>query len=339
MRTIRRRTAAFAVALLIIACAGSSSSTTSGATVNEPFRAISIIPATSKACPGEIIATRYEATTAVGGRITLTGANLQLVERSGTSVNARSDGNWVADADPLSSAMTGFRLHAALKGDSTIRADTMVVPTYHCPQRPIIVPAAYIRLGVMRSPFYDSIVVAAVELNGGTSQVIVLGPDDMKGGTIRVDASGRDGRPGARGRNGVNGASCEPGQPGDDGEDGAPGGNGGRVDLIVQADAAWLANLVSVSNAGGRGGAGGQGGTGGQAGASGQSGASRGRGATCSSAAGRSGRPGRPGVNGTPGPASKISTIPFPLLWTGSPQWSNEATRGTLEKLIELTQR
>ena len=341
MYIICRRTVAFGVAGLFAAaaCGGSGASETSAAPVNEPLHALAIIPATSRACPGEVISTRYEATTASGRRIGLTGARLQLLERSGSGVNARTDGSWVADVDPLSSAMTGFRLRAALKSNSTVRADTVIVPIYSCPRRPIIVPAAHVRLGVLRSPFHDSIVVAAVELNRGTLQVIVLAPDEMKSGAIRVDAKGTDGRPGARGRNGTKGASCEAGQPGDDGEDGGPGGNGGSVDLIVQADAPWLANLVSVTNAGGRGGAGGQGGIGGQPGASGQSSTGRGRGAACSSAAGRPGRPGRPGVNGTPGPPPKVSTIPFPLLWTGSSLWTNQDLRAPLEQLIGLTQR
>ena len=340
MRIIRHRTAAFGVGgLFVVACVGSGSSTMSGTPVNEPLRALSIIPATSKACPGEVIATRYEATTASGRRIALTGANLQLIERSGTAVTTRGDGSWVADVNPLVSAATGFRLRAALKGDSTIRADTVVVPRYGCGRSAIPLLSAYLRLGVFRSPFYDSIVVAAVETRGGTAQIIVLGPDEMKAGAIRVDASGKDGRPGQRGRNGVNGASCEAGQPGEDGGDGAPGTDGGRVDLIVQADAKWLENLVSVANPGGHGGSGGPGGAGGQAGPRGQSTGGTGRGSSCSTSPGRPGNPGRAGANGTPGPRPQLSTIPFPLLWTGSLLWTNQDFRTALEQLIELTQR
>lgn len=337
---IRGGIAALVSLFAVAACGGSAaSSSTQAAPIAEPIRSLTILPSSARACPGEMISARYDATTASGRRVTLTGANLQLLERSGSGVSARADGSWATDANPLVTAMTGFRLHAALKSDSMIRADTVVAPTYGCDTRSLTVMNGFVRLGVFRSPFHDSIVVAAFERGGGISDVMVLAPSEMKSGAIRIDAAGRNGSAGRRGSNGMNGQACEAGQPGEDGEDGSPGSNGGQVDMIVEADADWLSKLVSVSNAGGRGGAGGAGGVGGQGGRSTSSSSGTGRGSACSTSAGRPGRAGRPGANGIPGPPPKVSTIPFPLLWTGSPLWSNPDYRTALEQLIELTQR
>jgi hypothetical protein len=324
-----------------LACA-SGGPTRRPSTTRTEIRSLSIVPASPNACPGEVIMARYVATTSDGNRAALNAGDLAILDRSGTNVVTRADGAWQTDANPLASAATGFRLHAALKSDSSVRADTVVTPTYACDKRPIDMRGsasasgnAFIRLGVLRSPFHDSIVVASLEVGSGVNRVIVLGPPEIRNGVIRVDASGRAGVAGNAGRNGLNGAACERGQPGENGDDGSPGGPGGRVDLIVQADAPWLANLVSISNNGGQGGAGGRGGAGGQSGA----GSSARSSASCPTGVARSGNAGRPGAAGPPGPVPKVSTIPFPLLWTGSPHWNNDAMRGVLEQLIELTQR
>jgi hypothetical protein len=324
-----------------LACASGGGGAPRPTAARGALRSLAIVPASPSACPGEPIATRYVATASDGTRAPLSSGDLALLDRYGAGVSARADGSWQADVNPLVSAATGFRLHAVLKSDSSVRADTVLTPTYGCDKRTVDLrwsgaadANAFLRLGVLRSPFHDSIVVASLEVGSAVRQLFVLAPRDIRNGVIRLDASGRPGVAGKAGRAGTNGSACESGQPGENGDDGSAGGPGGRIDLIVQADAPWLANLVAISNQGGPGGAGGRGGAGGSAGRAGS-----GTGASCRSANGRNGNPGRQGPAGLSGPVPAVSTIPFPLLWTGSPNWKNEATRSALEQLIELTQR
>jgi hypothetical protein len=325
-----------------LACASGGHPTPSPTATYAAIRSLAIVPVSSSACAGELITTRYVATASDGSRAPLNSGDVALLERSGENVVARADGSWQTNANPLVAAATGFRLRAVLRSDSTVRADTVVTPSYGCDKRTIDLrgPASadgntFIRLGVLRSPFHDSIVVASFEGASAVSSVIVLGPRDIRNGVIRVDATGRPGVAGKAGRAGLNGGACERGQPGENGDDGSPGGPGGRVDLIVQADAPWLANVVSIANHGGPGGIGGRGGMGGQSGAGSNSRST----ASCPTGLARSGNAGRPGASGPPGPVPRVSTIPFPLLWTGSPHWNSDAMRQALEKLIELTQR
>jgi hypothetical protein len=335
------RVAGVCALISALACGGASSSpATRASAVRGEIRSLVIRPLSRAACAGEPIATRYEAILQNGDRTTLGARDLALLRRSGAGVYLRDDGSWQTDVNPLISAMTGFVLHAWLESDSSVRADTIVTPTYGCARTTIDArgtasadDATYIRLGVLRSPFHDSIVVAAFESGKNTSRVMLLGPREMRNGAIRIDASGRPGSKGRAGTAGANGGPCERGAPGEQGEDGGAGGPGGRIDIIVQADAPWLANLVVISNEGGAGGAAGAGGVGGRAGTGGG-------GRSCPSGVqAPNGRPGRQGPAGLPGPRPTVSTIPFPLVWTGSPLWNSEETRVPLEQLIALTQR
>ncbi len=309
-------------------------------TVTGTIRSLSIVPAGRTACPGEIISTRYEAIVGEQSRVTLGAGDMGLLNRSGAGITPLADGRWQTDANPLVSAATGFRLRARAVTDSTVRADTVVIPSYACDKfsidaRGIASAGVFLRLGVLRSAFYDSVVVAALEYSGGVGRVLVLGPRDLRKGAIRVDATGAAGAGGASGHDGADGAACERGSRGENGDDGSSGGSGGRVDIIVQADAPWLADLVVVSNAGGPGGPGGRGGRGGR------NGTSSGRGGTTCTSGGAApnGMAGRQGSPGIAGPMPVISTIPFPLVWTGSPLWASETMRGALEQLIALTQK
>jgi hypothetical protein len=296
---------------------------------------IGILPQASRVCPGQSISATYVERLADGSQVDLSASDVRQIARDDDAATLRS-GSWQTSADPMRSVVTGFRLSVALARDSSVRGDTVVPPSYDCPRATVQLgnserregPPAYVRLGTFDTPFYDSVVVAVVEVEGRPPGVIVLSPKEMVAGAIKVAAAGRNGLPGRAGRPGSDGTDCASGDTGEDGQPGEPGLPGREVDIIAQQGSPWLANLVAVYNPGGRGGDGGAGGRGG-AGATGPTG--RGRG--CRAAQGRSGRQ---GVKGPDGPAgnSKTTTVPAPLLWPGSPIWSDSVARRAIEGLL-----
>lgn len=304
------------------------------------IRHLTILPSTKTACPGQPIAARYEARLGDGSRVLLGADEVSRLTLRGIAADPRPDGTWETLANPIGSAATGFRLSAVLSEDPGIHADTVVVPTYQCLRTAIVLPiseryrrtTAHVRVGVFATPFYDSIVVAAVEPEGDAPFVIVLGPDRIRSGALQIAAEGKAGKPGRAGSAGADGGPCEDGEAGTDGDDGEAGEAGGEVDVILEAGVTWLAPMVNVSNSGGRGGSGGPGGRGGRAG-------SRSDRPGCNPKAGRSGRAGRSGNDGLPGPYPRTTTVIRSLLWRGSPVWSDSASRAALEALMELDGR
>src|SRR5262249_35757027 len=143
---------------------------------------------------------------------------------------------------------------------------------------------------------------------------------------------GADGRPGRPGQPGSDGGECEAGGDGSDGEAGGDGQPGGQVDIIVQAGSEWLADLVSVSNVGGHAGSGGRGGNGGRGG-----GPTRGSTKQCTPKNGRPGQGGPSGRNGDSGSPPRVTSVPLALLWSGSPIWTDSASRHALSELIQFT--
>ena len=312
--------------------------TTAPSSIAAGARAIAILPQASRVCPGQPIDVRYSARFADGSQRALRPSDITPVVRGGADaeVEPRPDGNWLTNADPMRSVLTGFRLSVTLAGDSSVRGDTVVAPSYECSHTAINLPSsdrfnhttAYVRLGTFATPFYDSVVVAVVEVEGRAPIVTILAPNQMHSGAIKVSAPGKNGAPGRAGRIGSEGGPCANGEQGEDGEPGEPGEAGGEVDIIMQDGSPWLAGLVAVSNPGGKGGAGGAGGRGGTAGPSGR----QGGGGSCSTKAGRSGRPGRPSTDGPAG-ASRVTSVISQLLWSGSPIWSDLAARRAIEGL------
>jgi hypothetical protein len=306
---------------------------------NQAIRALSILPKSARTCVGQPIQVQYIARLADGSRIPLSATDVTPV---GGGVDAaaqpRSDGTWQTSIDPMRSVLAGFRLAAALTRDSSVRGDTVIAPSYECSHMTVALPAsdrynsaeAHVRLGVFATPFYDSVVVAVVEVDGRPPTVMVLAPSEMRSSAIKIQASGKPGAPGRAGRPGAEGASCANGEQGEDGEAGEPGQPGGRVDIIVQDGSPWLANLVAVANLGGHGGAGGPGGLGGRPGVGARQG-----GTTCNIRAGRSGRPGQPGADGPAGPPPRVTSVISPLLWPGSPIWSDPIARSAIEGLMK----
>jgi hypothetical protein len=334
---VRREAFAAVVASLLLSGCTHPPAAVSTAPARRDIRALSIVPASSRVCPGHVIAAQYVARLGDGSRVSLTHADLSMLALRGVAAEPRSDGGWQTDSDPLVSAVSGFHLSAVLASDTSVRADTTIVPTYECIHTSIELPAsdqfrlteAHIRLGTFATPFYDSVVVAVVEAGDGAPIATLLGPSQMRSGAIKIHAPGKPGRAGRAGHRGADGQPCANGENGDDGERGEPGQPGGRVDIIVQNEAPWLADLVAVSNPGGRGGAAGTGGAGGRAGTS-----SRQSGGACTSRAGRAGRMGEPGLDGPAGLPPRTTYVISSLLWPGSPVWSDAATRQAVEALI-----
>ncbi len=301
---------------------------------------LSILPRVSRACPGDVIEAQYTLRFADGTSETLGRGEIASLVRKSDQAEPRSDGSWQTSASSLEAAISGFRLSASLAADSSIHGDTVVAPAPECRHAPINLVSsrnntvsAHLRLGAMSTPFFDSIAVAVLEIGGAASTITVLTPAEMKSGAIRVFAAGRDGRAGRSGRQGDNGDECQNGGSGDDGDPGDPGQPGGQVDIIVQTDAPWLADLVSVSNPGGHGGRGGAGGMGGSAGPRSRNGRN------CNTRAGVNGRSGIPGPDGAAGLPPHVTTVPFTLLWTGSPIWTDEHARSSLEALMQYTRQ
>ena len=344
----------FSRAVLVAFAAGTINAQTASppgtdASASPRVASITVLPSVSRVCPGQGIGAKYVERFPDGSQVSLAAAEVrQLGQNGDQTVTMARDGSWQTSPDPLRSIASGFRLSVSLARDTSVRGDTVVAPSYECLRTEVRLPptsladdgAAYVRLGMFASPFYDSIVVAVVELETRPVAIAVLSPKEMRSGVIKVFAPGNNGAPGRAGRPGADGIDCS---NGDDGEDGFPGGagmSGRRVTLITQEGSPWLANLVAVSNPGGRGGAGGAGGHGGMA-RNGPAGAS-GRGSSstaCRARSGRQGRQGAPGPNGDPGEPPKVTSVLPQLLWSGSPIWSDAAAKRALEALMAFEQK
>ena len=342
---------ACALALVLLATRGGLGSAQSSSAVRSGQReaTISVIATASRVCPGQSIEAKYVEHLPDGSQTNLLARDVrQIAGPDDASATMGRDGSWQTTADPLRTIATGFHLLVSLARDTSVRGDTVVAPSYDCLRAEVRLPAAdqtndataYVRLGIFATPFYDSVVVAVVELETRPIAITVLSPREMRTGAIKLSAPGSNGAPGRGGRPGADGIDCS---NGDDGEDGLPGGAGmpGRpVTIITQEGSPWLANLVAVSNPGGRGGAGGVGGRGGMV----KSGSTRasGRGSSstaCRARSGRSGRQGAPGPNGDPGEPPRVTSVLAQLLWSGSPIWSDAGAKRALEALMAFEQK
>jgi hypothetical protein len=320
------------------ACATPGRSGEPGEAAPARIQALRIVARDASVCPGDIIVSRYEATGADGKVVSLARSQLSLLTRTAIEAEPRANGDWKTTDHALASIVSGFALKAVLTSDTTVRAEATVAPKYGCvtntfslrtPQRGAPV-SAHVRLGVFRTPFYDSVVVGALEVEGQPPRIFVLGPKDIRAGAIRIDASGSPGAAGQNGLAGRDGGVCENGERGGDGDEGQPGSSGGHVNIIMEAGAPWLEELVAVSNPGGPGGPGGTAGSGGRAGPTQPTGTS----SRCSTSPGQRGTNGRAGQAGNPGPLPQATTVPIPLLWSGSPLWSDSTARRALTELM-----
>ncbi len=295
---------------------------------------IRIIPREPRACPGAVIQADYEAILRDGTRVPFARAydkknpprlHVRFLERQSPEAEARQNGDWVADPNPLATAATGFHLTATLRADSRITTTLLLPPTYDCMPRRLAFsgsggiagqsgqdgPDVTVRLEVQHSPFYEKLFVARIEV-GGAKPSYVVGDSEsiVRTGWLTIASSGGDGGNGSAGSDGSDGfpgsAGCPgqaggQGQNGSDGGAGGDGGNGGRITIVVPSDRPELADLVRGFSRGGSGGRGGDGGRAGRGGKGGQ-GLFDANNQPCSNGAdGSSGLGGSSGRSGFPG--------------------------------------
>jgi len=310
------------------------------------IRDIRIVTTYARACPGAVIPTTYEAVLTDGSRVPFARSydkkhpprlHVIFLDRTSPEAVTQQDGDWVTDADPLVSATTGFRLTATLQAKPSVTNTVVVPPDYRCMPHAFVFsgepggpgesgdngPDATVRLAVLRSPFYDKLFVAGIQVglappfyvlqDAGAvppADWLVLESRGGRGGTGIAGAKGSDGSAGAAG------CPAQPGAPGGNGGNGGPGGSGGRggrINVIVPLDNPFLAGIVAARSPGGTGGPGGPGGAGGKGGKGGQ-GVTDASNRRCPDAVdgapGQAGSAGPTGSQGAPGPRSIVVTAP-----------------------------
>ena len=310
------------------------------------IRDIRIVTTYTRSCPGAVIPASYEAVLTDGSRVPFARSydkkhpprlHVIFLDRTSPEAVTQQDGDWVTNADPLLTATTGFRLTASLQAKPSVTNTVVVPPDYSCMPHTFVFsgepggpgeagdngPDATVRLAVLRSPFYDKLFVAGIQV-GLAPQFYVLQdasaipPADWlvldsrggRGGTGAAGTKGTDGSAGAAG------CPAQPGAPGGNGGNGGPGGSGGRggrINVIVPIDNPFLAGIVAGRSPGGAGGPGGPGGAGGKGGKGGQGGtdtSNRRCPDAVDGAPGQAGSAGPTGSQGAPGPRSIVVTAP-----------------------------
>ncbi len=306
---------------------------------------ISTSPLPLRACPGGTVDASYEALLDDGTRVPFATKydkkhpprlHVVFLERTSAEAYSQEDGDWVTSANPLATALTGFRLNATLKAKPAIRGSTVVAPDYGClphafgftgeggdaAQAGGNGPDVTVRLGIVRSPFYEKLIVAAVEVGLAPpvyllADATVIPPSDWlivqsRGGPGGRGVAGTRGSKGASGTSGCPGSPGGPGGPGGNGGPGGPGGRGGRISVIAPSEEPFLAGLVDARSPGGSGGQGAAGGAGGPGGAGGEARSTDNR--SCvqgpDGQPGAKGSAGSDGAQGSPGPRAQVVTLP-----------------------------
>jgi hypothetical protein len=305
---------------------------------------VSTTPA--RACPGAVLRTSYEAVLTDGSRVPFARSydkkhpprlHVVFLERSSPDGISQEDGDWVTTANPLWTAVSGIRLTAALRAKPDVRNSVVIPPEYSCLPHAFSFsgepggtaqagdngPDVTVRLAILRSPFYDRLLVAGVEVGlAPPFYVLADGSTIPPADWLVIESRGGRGGTGAQGPTGADGAAgasgC-PAQPGGNGGNGGnggqggAGGRGGRVNIIVSAEEPFLAGVVDARSRGGAGGPGGPGANGGKGGKGGQ-GTMSGDNRRCpdgaDGAAGQKGTAGPVGQQGYPGPRPQIVTLP-----------------------------
>jgi hypothetical protein len=299
----------------------------------------------TRACPGETFGATYTAVLNDGGLVTFESRydrkhpprlHVSFLDRTSEQATPLEGGAWSADPDALTSAVTGFRLTASLKAKPSITTTAVLTPDYACMPHAFGFrgagpgaggPQVTVRLGILRSPFYDRLLVAGVEVEDAPPFYVfadanAVPPSDWLVIEARGarGARGSDGAPGTRGAPGASGCPGGVGGPGGNGGNGGPGGYGGRggqITVVAPAEEPFLAGLVDANTPGGEAGPGGGGGKGGAGGVGGES--SNPSNTACAKGgagpAGRAGVRGADGRDGQPGNRAQILTVPARDVW------------------------
>jgi len=310
------------------------------------IRDIRIVTGYARACPGGVIPASYEAVLASGERVSFSRSydkkhpprlHVVFLDRESPDAVSQEDGDWVTERDPLATVSTGFRLTATLRANSRITNTVVVPPDYRCMPHTFAFsgepggpgeagepgPDATVRLAVLRSPFYDKLFVAGIQVGLAPPFYVLqdasaVPPADWlvieaRGGRGGSGVAGTRGADGSAGAAGCPAQAGAPGGNGGNGGSGGPGGRGGRINVIVPLDNPFLAGIVAGRSPGGAGGPGGPGGAGGKGGKGGQGGtdaSNRRCPDAVDGAPGQAGSAGPTGSQGSPGPRSIVVTAP-----------------------------
>ena len=299
----------------------------------------------TRACPGETFGATYTAVLNDGALVSFETRydsknpprlHVNFLERFSEEATPLEGGAWAADPDALVSAVTGFRLTASLRAKPSITTSATLTPDYACMPHAFGFrgagagsngPQVTVRLGILRSPFYDRLVVAGVEVEDAPpfyvfADASTVPPSDW----LIIEARGSRGVRGTAGEQGTRGSpgatGCPGGQggPGGNGGNGGPGGYGGRggqITIFAPADQPFLAGLVDARTPGGEGGPGGLGGRAGAGGVGGEPQTPSNPQCVKGSAgvAGRAGVPGVDGRDGQFGSRPQVLTVPARDVW------------------------
>src|SRR5205809_2449814 len=136
----------------------------------------------TRACPGESFGAIYTAVLNDGSLVPFESRydedhpprlHVVFLERSSPEATPLEGGGWNAYRDPLATAMAGFRLTASFRAKPSVTTSTVVTPDYSCLQHAFGFrgggpgasgPQVTVRLGILRSPFYDRLLVAGIEV-------------------------------------------------------------------------------------------------------------------------------------------------------------------------------
>jgi len=309
----------------------------------------------TRACPGETFGATYTAVLNDGALVSFESRydrkhpprlHVTFLERTSDQATPLEGGAWAADPDALTSAVTGFRLTASLKANPSITTTTALTPDYACLPHTFgfrgagagaAGPQVTVRVGILRSPFYQRLLVVGVEVEDAPPFFVfadanAVSPSDWLIIEARGarGARGTDGETGTRGAPGAAGCPGGTGGPGGNGGNGGPGGYGGRggqITTIAPAEEPFLAGLVDARTPGGEAGPGGAGGKGGAGGVGGES--TNPSNAACTK--GGAGPAGRVGVRGTDGRDGQSGGRPQILTVPGRDVWGTRAPAALLE--------
>ena len=299
----------------------------------------------ARACPGETFGAQYTAVLNDGALLSFESRydskhpprlHVSFLDRRSDEATPLEGGAWSADPDALTSAVTGFRLTASLKTKPSVTTTTVLTPDYACMPHAFGFrgvgagasgPQVTVRLGILRSPFYDRLLVAGVEVEDALPFFVFVDANAVPPSDWLIieargsrGARGTDGAVGTRGAPGTAGCPGGAGGPGGNGGNGGPGGYGGRggqITIVAPAEEPFLAGLVDARVPGGEGGLGGAGGQGGAGGVGGES-TNPSNSACTKGAAGPAGRAGARGVDGRDGQLGtrpQILTVPTRDIW------------------------
>jgi hypothetical protein len=320
------------------------------------------IEAPAVACPGRSIPAAYVAVLDDGSEMAFAASydedrppalHVVFLSRYSAAATPLANGHWSTSADPLTSAVDGFRLRALLRAKPDVMAEVVVAPEYSCLEHTLSFtgaegsdggaggpgPGVTVRVGLLSSPFVDRLIVAEVTVERAPPMYVLaeaatVPPSDWLR-VATVGGRGGRGREGSRGRSGTAGQPGCPGGPGGaggaggNGGAGGDGGAGGHVTVVAPEDEPFLAGLIEARTDGGPGGDGGRAGPGGRGG---DGGAAQGDRRRCEAGArGANGPDGRPGPEGREGPRGarpQIITVPAASVF-------GARTRADLQALLD----